>query len=361
MERAVDGSTPSGGRVSEIQNDNLNPIIQLITWLLLTLTALTLGFRLLTRFFIRGGAPFSREDAFILLSFVFGLGESITMIVPASGIFGVDRGDVSDDELMAGLKVGYARDLLFLLALVFAKLSVCASLFYLSPDALHRRTTAILGGVVGLWGVSSLFAIAFQCGTQGPWASTSCINQQSFIYYEGVLNILTDAALIIIPIAIISPLHMPTRTKLLIMCFYDSRALAIAATILQLSYLPRIFEENFTLRGFPYYICLQFVVFASISSACAVYFWPFLRSLQSGFLQANGSSYTSPYILAQLSASARSREQSGGGRTIDSQGRNRKDYIKITTDLSINVAKNHEPQQPGQVHSRQDIRNPTPV
>lgn len=28
------------------------------------------------------------------------------MIVPASGIFGVDRGDVSDDELMAGLKVG---------------------------------------------------------------------------------------------------------------------------------------------------------------------------------------------------------------------------------------------------------------
>lgn len=70
MERAVDGSTPSGGRVSEIQNDNLNPIIQLITWLLLTLTALTLGFRLLTRFFIRGGAPFSREDAFILLSFV---------------------------------------------------------------------------------------------------------------------------------------------------------------------------------------------------------------------------------------------------------------------------------------------------
>lgn len=78
---------------------------------------------------------------------------------------------------MLKLQVGYARDLLFLLALVFAKLSVCASLFYLSPDALHRRTTAILGGVVGLWGVSSLFAIAFQCGTQGPWASTSCINQ----------------------------------------------------------------------------------------------------------------------------------------------------------------------------------------
>ncbi len=53
------------------EGPDLNSIIQLVAWLLLAVTSLMFLFRLLTRFFIKSGKPFSREDAFILCSFVW--------------------------------------------------------------------------------------------------------------------------------------------------------------------------------------------------------------------------------------------------------------------------------------------------
>ena len=63
-------------------------------------------------------------------------------------------------------------------------------------------------------------------------------------------------------------------------------------------YLDRLFEENYTLRAFPYYLCVQIAQFASIAAACVVYLWPFLQSLRSGLMWAdnlNESAFSSKY------------------------------------------------------------------
>ncbi|KAI1414622.1 hypothetical protein F5Y13DRAFT_188287 [Hypoxylon sp. FL1857] len=284
-----------------VEDSNLNPVIQLTTWLLLSLTTLAFSFRLLTRFFIKGEAPFSHEDALIVLSYVFCFGESITMVIPESRIIGRDAGMISDDELKAGLKVAYSRDILFVLSLMFAKLSVCASLFSLSPNQFHRRATRILSSTILLWAITCLLSTIFQCGTHGPWENDSCMDWRTFLYYEGLLNAFTDVILVIVPIAMIYPLHMSFKIKVTIMFLYSARLLTITAIVCQLIYLPRLFEDNFTLRGYPYFLCMQLVQFTSFSSACAVYFLLFLRSLQSGFLQASNSP---PFTSANLSASS---------------------------------------------------------
>lgn len=111
----------------------------------------------------------------------------------------------------------------------------------------------------------------------------------------------------------------------------------VAATILQLVYLDRLFETNWTLRAFPYYICTQFVLFTSVSSACAVYIWPFLRSLRSGLMMANNTQFTSHYALSKLSNTnpvtiPRSIATLG---SKNRENRDRRDYIEVTTENII--------------------------
>jgi len=53
-----------------VTDDNVNPIIQMTTWLLVALTSLMLCFRILTRFFLKANSPFGLEEILILSAFV---------------------------------------------------------------------------------------------------------------------------------------------------------------------------------------------------------------------------------------------------------------------------------------------------
>lgn len=147
---------------------------------------------------------------------------------------------------------------------------------------------------------------------------------------------------------------MALRTRITVLSFFSVRILfvltdvplytiqtvltccrAIAATICQLVYLPRVFETDFTLRGFPYYLSMQFAQFASISAACAAYFWPFLRSLRSGLISADNRAFTSQYALSKLRGSARNDTSGELVSGDSSKNRDRSNYIKITTDNTV--------------------------
>ncbi|KAI1393100.1 uncharacterized protein F4822DRAFT_250 [Hypoxylon trugodes] len=52
-----------------VSGSNLNPILQMISWLLMSIMSLMLCFRQLTRCFIKAGIPFSWEDLLVLISF----------------------------------------------------------------------------------------------------------------------------------------------------------------------------------------------------------------------------------------------------------------------------------------------------
>ena len=53
-----------------ITESNLNPVLSIVTWLLLALMSLTLGFRLLTRFFLKANQAVGLEDFFIVAAYV---------------------------------------------------------------------------------------------------------------------------------------------------------------------------------------------------------------------------------------------------------------------------------------------------
>lgn len=78
---------------------------------------------------------------------------------------------------------------------------------------------------------------------------------------------------------------------------------------------------------------MQLVQFTSIFAACVIYFWPLLRSLQTGLIWANNTSFAPQYALSRMHKSP--QETQGSTMTSQSKSRDRRDYIEITTDIDI--------------------------
>ncbi|KAK3329252.1 hypothetical protein B0H66DRAFT_17472 [Apodospora peruviana] len=294
---AATTDTQSEGVV--ITDDNLNPILQIITWLLLALTSLMMCFRTVTRCFLRKHDLLAGwDDNLLLLSYIVGVGEMVIWILPHSTIFGRTIGHISQDEMVSGLKAMYASDILFLLSLGFAKLSVCACYVSLIPanDMFHRRWSLAMASVVTLWTIAFSFAAAFRCGIRPWWNHThddsiTCLDQSAFLQGVSITNILTDAGLVAIPISLFAPLKLPLRTRLTSVLIFSARALIIIPCAFQLAYMPNLAnmdatETDWTLQGFPYFVTTQVVEFAGISAACIIYLSPFLQSLGSGAMKA---------------------------------------------------------------------------
>ncbi|KAI0468729.1 hypothetical protein F4859DRAFT_490137 [Xylaria cf. heliscus] len=336
--RTRDGEVSSGSTGLSVTDDNYNPVVQVLTWLFLALFTLALGFRCLSIFYLKSNRLLRWDNTLMLLAYVTAVGQSVTFVVPGSSIFGSDKElrSATEDDLRVGMKIQYAGDLLFILALGFAKLSVCASLFEFSPNRTHRRINSVLIIIIIFWILSSELGTAFQCGSRHPWEQgrASCINLHAFLSYVEIANIITDVALVLIPIAIISPLQMPITTRAIIISLFGSRILVIVSTIFQLIYLPHFLENPFTVAAAPYYISTQATLFASITAACTAYFWPLFRSIRSGLVSANITTFSSSYALSRVP-----KLQRGNKVTTDKRGAPWEDtqsYVKITTDTTVN-------------------------
>ncbi|KAF2269051.1 hypothetical protein CC78DRAFT_529655 [Lojkania enalia] len=286
-----------------VTSDNLNPILQVTTWLLLAVTFLLLGFRLLTRLVLKANRKFGIEEVFIILAFILGAGQSATVLAPQARIFAKDWSLVTAKELIAGLKAQYAGDLLFIFSACFAKLSVCASFLALSVDEKHRFVTYGIGSVVIAWSISSIFGLSFRCGTYGTWHGdkTKCINELVFLKYVSIGNLVTDSLLILLPAWVVCPINMPLRQRAAIMLFFSARIMVVIAVIVELVFLPRLFRQAAPREVLPYYIAVQAAQSGSVSTACITYFWPFMRSLRSGLFWQTKSTFTTKNTLATLS------------------------------------------------------------
>ncbi|RWA05138.1 hypothetical protein EKO27_g9967 [Xylaria grammica] len=310
----------------------MNALMQVITWIFLALMSLMLAFRFLSTLFLKAGKWFRWEDLLIVIAYATAVGESVLFLIPSSSAFGKEMSTVAQYELTSSTKIQYAANLLFIIAVGFSKLSVCMSLFALSPDRIHRRLTVGVFLIIIMWILTSVFVTAFQCGSHKAWdkIKKSCIDQNAFLDYVGISNILSDVALIAVPIVIVYPLKMAFKTRATIIA-------AIIPSIIQLIYLPRLFEPDYTLKAVPFYLATQATLFASISAACIVYFWPFLRSLQSGLVSANNKSFTSQYVLSRLPKPQEriSKHAALDVRSVMSSARDTRSYVQITTEHHV--------------------------
>lgn len=117
------------------------------------------------------------------------------------------------------------------------------------PTRFMKWVCIILGTVTALWAVSTLFACVFQCTTiWTAWqldGNGNCVDTLAFyIGTIGVPNLVTDIALLCLPMYEVYKLHTLTSQKVALAATFLLGAMVIVADIFKLQVLVELYISD---------------------------------------------------------------------------------------------------------------------
>lgn len=117
----------------------------------------------------------------------------------------------------------YAGELLSITSMASAKTSVVLFSDRVAPR--ETRPYNVMLGLVGLWSLFAILAIAFQCGLPEPWvfAPDDSPTKGALYYPIIILNILTDGLLAVWILPTVWKLFMNTGKRVTVVCLFGSR------------------------------------------------------------------------------------------------------------------------------------------
>lgn len=191
---------------TRFKGDTKDPAINVTTWVLLVTIIFSVSARLGTKF--RLFKKLTVDDLLIIASLVFGVGQNIAVSLAVASGYGKHYKDVSGAELDQVMKVRifqllmavhfysfgmtanvlteqnlFAGSLLYILSLVFSKLSLAVFIGSLTPSSKDKWLARVAEAIVYVWAIVAIFGTAFQCSVPRTW---DFWNGQCFNVVSGV-------------------------------------------------------------------------------------------------------------------------------------------------------------------------------
>ncbi|RPA95801.1 hypothetical protein L873DRAFT_1837050 [Choiromyces venosus 120613-1] len=225
--------------------EDRGPMVLAVNAACLGCTILFVSLRLYTKISMKA---LGTDDVLICLSALCGIGLSVTGIFALKYGMGRHVGTISSEELIMYTKVTWISGLFYCASIAFVKASLLALYLHLSPRRTYRSLSYILLVLVVGHIISSLTVIIFQC-TPVPylWDKTMkgrCIQTKIFYFANAGLNILTDVLIYLLPMPILWGIQLPKRQKVGLCAIFSLGALACAASIVHLLYLPELLDSQ---------------------------------------------------------------------------------------------------------------------
>ncbi|KAL6710958.1 hypothetical protein ACN47E_006833 [Coniothyrium glycines] len=316
---AIPASSSSHSQISRQpgSGENTGPYLNVVTWILMITSSLAVLTRLITKRALKRRIDI--DDAFVIAALIVSIGSGVSVSVQTANGLGRNMSLLSEEKLVAYQKGEYVNKLLYIATLAFAKLSIISLLMILTASNLHRNLGIGLTGFIALWGIVSEFVTAFQCGAKEPWRfigiEGQCIDTTSFWRGMGVINMLTDLALIMFPVHVIITLQMTMGKKVTILVFFGTRSLDIVASAVQMAYLYGFSSPNPTIDLWKWTLLTQVIECITILTSCVPYLRPLLESLPSGLygsdeLRRRGTPSELGYSKSKISSYALSTSNS---------------------------------------------------
>lgn len=123
----------------------------------------------------------------------------------------------------------FAASIPFILSNAFAKASVVIFVTKISPQRrIHMACYALLATVVA-WALAGIFGLAFECQLSSLWAldDDTCVNRWALYLVLGVLNMITDIALIVIPVFMMWSIQTKATIKWQVLALFALRILYV--------------------------------------------------------------------------------------------------------------------------------------
>ncbi|GME32029.1 cfem domain-containing protein [Neofusicoccum parvum] len=183
--------------------------------------------RLYTRHFVTQGGEFGWDDYSTMVTAVFLAPLTAGAILLAKNGLGKDIWTLPFHSIDATLYIFYIQEHLYIICTVLVKLSLLLFYFRIFPDAMFRKVVGATLIFALCFGVSALFAFAFQCtpidrswhGWDDEHPGT-CVNINALVLTAAALNICADFWIIVLPIPGIVSLQSSIRMRIQISAMF---------------------------------------------------------------------------------------------------------------------------------------------
>ncbi|KAH7069134.1 hypothetical protein BKA63DRAFT_545767 [Paraphoma chrysanthemicola] len=287
------------GKRPAFQDDHAAPLIQILTWLFLAFSTLSIVAHFATKKAM--SRPLARGDFILLAALILAVGQAATFLCPAGQAIGNSETDLEEETIMRAWKAMYSGDILSILAIIAAKSSLLIPFLSVTPDLLHQRMMYTTCAVTMLWGFSAVLLIAFQCPAPQRWEITNprCMDIRAVRTYNAIMNIITDLALAIVPTLMVMPLQLESDRRLTLLVGFWCRISVVIASAVQIGFIRTLPFTSTNLLNciWRVVVCGQVVQVTSIMSSTIPFLKPFLLSLESGFLSAGNVARTIASIM----------------------------------------------------------------
>jgi hypothetical protein len=205
------------------------------------------------------------------------------------------------------LQAFYASNVLYIVAGVFARVSIILFIRRLTPSFGAARACWMFLTFLVLFGVSTLLVTLFACGLPNPWLyqSDQCVDLTAFTRAVAIIDMLTDLCLVALPVYLFSRVNYAGSGRWTVIIVFSLRTLIIIPGVLRFLAVPQAFD--WSPMGDAPWNAVSFLTWESVSmhfsiiSASIPCVRPFLRSLESGLYDASLKAHPR---LARASADA---------------------------------------------------------
>ncbi|KAH6963073.1 hypothetical protein DER45DRAFT_640656 [Fusarium avenaceum] len=186
-------------------------------------------------------------DILLLAAALLYFVQTICVIAACSSGLGEHRDDISEDDFIRFSKLMYASRIFGILVHATTKVSLGLLIRQIDRQGGLNLANMILGGVVIAWAISGVLITAFQCSLPQPWLAENrqqCPNQGPIFVFNGVMIIVTDLALCILPVAMMWEVQTSIRRKIIVMALFGTRLIVPIITIPEITHALYMFGDS---------------------------------------------------------------------------------------------------------------------
>ncbi|KAF2677530.1 hypothetical protein K458DRAFT_349898, partial [Lentithecium fluviatile CBS 122367] len=262
------------------------------------------------------------DDWLILVAAAFAIGGTIAISFSVFSGLGKRTFLLNEASIEDIQRVVYAATISYVLTVGVSKLSITTFLARLACTPIHRNAVRVLGALVVCWTTAITIGVVFECRLPRPWQifTGKCISMFPFWFTATIIDVLTDIAMILVPVHIVSGLQLPARKKVVVMFIFALRLFLIAISVLRIYFLQHFLRGDISFNSIPFFTLTQGHATLSVIIACSLALKPFMDSVHTGMLSASlakhgpgttfGQDSYNMQVLTKASSSTKSKTMS---------------------------------------------------
>ncbi|KAL7919816.1 MFS general substrate transporter [Trichoderma austrokoningii] len=239
-----DSDSEPGGSMA-----NRGPAVLAVTTATLVLASIFVFARMISRYFIV--KRFTWDDRIILFSWLISFFLSFTICLGVSNGLGKHDVDIPPDQIPTLRHCEYVFSILYNPALMATKTSIL--IFYLrltqNTQMVLRFASWLILVIVNIAGLVLTFMNIFQCTpVQAAWNAdyngpTKCIPLLTEFICAAPVNIVTDLAILALPIPVLTGMRLPSRQKTILVITFTLGIFVAVVDVVRIYYLQQAIAE----------------------------------------------------------------------------------------------------------------------